>query len=418
MVIDQTLRKEIRGPKPCVTQYLDDTLLYSDDFAEHLSALDNVLTQLEAIDLKLFKCHFGASETEHLGHLTRRNQLLPTPEKVRAIRDWYEPINPTEIKSFLEMLGYYRISVPMQVPTAGKAAYELTKIGVPFDWGPHQAESFKLLKQALIDAQAFTRPDFAKPFKPFLPDTDYSKLVRVDHNPLVWLHQQTGLTGRLARWHCKLLEFNFTVISHPGRLHSNVDPLSRNLVATLLWDQDEDPDELPSYATSDSEYPPSLPQVSLCEVPTETPAWAPTVLDQEKMVEQLTRDMDRHLGWDAQQILEAATREGEAELPKTKGFDADVPQVLIRRRNFMRNGVLNTPLAENTLVERVAITILTSCPTADPEGVLSEAKKAILNMQQDCRENVVVAVRENLLAREGQNPSEGIKVNPDEASAA
>src|SRR3569833_2328363 len=39
MVMDQTLQEEISGPKPCVTQYLDDTLLYSDNFAEHLVAL-------------------------------------------------------------------------------------------------------------------------------------------------------------------------------------------------------------------------------------------------------------------------------------------------------------------------------------------------------------------------------------------
>ncbi|GAQ93044.1 putative retrotransposon protein [Klebsormidium nitens] len=142
MVMDQTLQEEISGPKPCVTEYLDDTLLYSDDFAEHLSALDTVLTKLEAIDLKLCpsKCHFGASETEHLGHLIRHNQLLPTPEKVRAIRDCYEPINPTEIESFLGMLGYNRIFVPRFAQLA-KPLHDLTKIGVPFAWGPHQAVS-------------------------------------------------------------------------------------------------------------------------------------------------------------------------------------------------------------------------------------------------------------------------------------
>ncbi|GAQ93000.1 protein with retrovirus polyprotein and Retrovirus zinc finger-like domains [Klebsormidium nitens] len=66
----------------------------------------------------------------------------------------------------------------------------------------------------------------------------------------------------------------------------------------------------------------------------------------------------------------------------------------------------------------MAITILTSCPNADPEEVLREAKKAILNMRQDCRENVIAAVRENLLSRGDQNPSEGIRDNSNEAGAA
>jgi hypothetical protein len=61
-------------------------------------------------------------------------------------------------------------------------------------------------------------------------------VARVDHNPLVWLHQQVNLQGRLARWHICLMEFNFTVEHRAGRAHSNVDPLSRNPVATLPWE--------------------------------------------------------------------------------------------------------------------------------------------------------------------------------------
>ena len=605
MVMDQTLQEEIGGPIPCVTQYLDDTLLYSNDFAQHLTELDRVLTKLESIDLKLCpsKCHFGASETEHLGHLIRHNQLLPTPEKVRAIRDWYTPKNPTEIKSFLGILGYYRGFIPRFAQLA-KPLHDLTKIGVPFEWGPHQTESFQRLKQALLDAQALTRPDFAKPF---LLDTDYSKIgigatlsqldqegrerpvafasralhgaeenysvtdgellaliwaithkfrsylfggptftVRVDHNPLVWLHQQTALTGRLARWHCKLLEFNFKVVYRPGRLHSNVDPLSRNPVATLPWENDTEADELPSYAAPGFEFPPALPQVSLCEVvrdadfsegiacspqtpvtgegahaepdhrgATEAPVkakwerevpeiedeteecanklhelslhprrlfseeeetptdeditlcwWAPQeepmVLtisaggvpeyeptaqmqapdtppavvpatdetptppqqlcaragEEEEVMEQLTRNLDQHLGWDAHQILEAATREVATEPHEPEGFDADVLQVLARRKNFERNGGLSTPLAESTLAERVAITILTSCPSAHPEEVLGEAKRAILLMRQDCREELLAAVRANLKLGPDHEASEGITPDSGETSAA
>ena len=50
MVMDHTLQEEINGPTPCVTQYLDDTLLYSSDFAEHLRALDGVLLRSRSPD--------------------------------------------------------------------------------------------------------------------------------------------------------------------------------------------------------------------------------------------------------------------------------------------------------------------------------------------------------------------------------
>jgi hypothetical protein len=61
-------------------------------------------------------------------------------------------------------------------------------------------------------------------------------MAQVDHNPLVWLHQEVNLQGRLARWHIRLMEFNFTVEHRAGRAHSNVDPLLRNPVATLPWE--------------------------------------------------------------------------------------------------------------------------------------------------------------------------------------
>jgi hypothetical protein len=79
-------------------------------FEEHLVVLEAVLTKVESIDLKLCpsKCLFGADETEHLGHLIAHNLLLPAPEKVRAIRDWIEPINVAEVRSFLGLARYYR----------------------------------------------------------------------------------------------------------------------------------------------------------------------------------------------------------------------------------------------------------------------------------------------------------------------
>jgi hypothetical protein len=95
MVMDDLLKEELRGTTPTVTQYLDDTLLFTVTFEEHLVVLEAILTKVESIDLKLSpgKCLFGADETEHLGHLIAHNLLLPAPKKVRAIRDWIEPIN-------------------------------------------------------------------------------------------------------------------------------------------------------------------------------------------------------------------------------------------------------------------------------------------------------------------------------------
>ncbi|GAQ93161.1 putative retrotransposon protein, partial [Klebsormidium nitens] len=304
-VMDITLSDEIHGPDPVATQYLDDTCVHTEAWDKHLEALDAILTKLAAINLKLCptKCLFGASEAEHLGHIVRENQLLPDPEKVKAVASWMTPINVSEVRAFLGMVGYYRHFVA-NFSRMAKPLHHLTKLGTAFEWSPEQARAFAALKKALCTAPILVRPN---PVKPFIVDTDYSTdgigaalsqvdddgkehpiafasrslhgaevnysttdgellamvwaisvkfrpylyggptfTCRVDHNPLIYLHQQRNLTGRLARWHMKLMEYNFTVVHRAGRIHSNVDPLSRH---PLHDPPEEDWDDLPAYAS-------------------------------------------------------------------------------------------------------------------------------------------------------------------------
>jgi hypothetical protein len=328
MVMDDLLQEELRGTTPTVTQYLDDTLLFTVTFEEHLVVLETVLTKVESIDLKLCpsKCFFGADETEHLGHPIAHNLLLPAPQKVRAIRDWIEPINVAEVSSFLGLAGYYRHFIH-DFAMIAKPLHGLTREHATFTWGGHEKLSMELLKDALCQTQGLTRPDFNKPF---LLDTDYSRIgigatlsqvndaneerpiafasralhgaeanysttdgellallwaitigfrsylhdgptfvARVDHNPLVWLHQQVNLQGRLARWHIRLMEFNSTVEHRACRAHSNVDPLSRNPVATLPWEIEAgELDDFPESAASEfqTQDPPAHPTMRMASL--------------------------------------------------------------------------------------------------------------------------------------------------------
>ena len=55
--------------------------------------------------------------------------------------------------------------------------------------------------------------------------TDPFTLI-TDHSALKWL-KSSQPKGRLGRWIMKLQPYNFTIIHKPGRIHSNVDALSR-----------------------------------------------------------------------------------------------------------------------------------------------------------------------------------------------
>ena len=63
--------------------YLDDILIYSKTFEEHLQHLELAFKRLEEHNLKLQpkKCSFVAKETNFLGYIISENGLQPNPEK-------------------------------------------------------------------------------------------------------------------------------------------------------------------------------------------------------------------------------------------------------------------------------------------------------------------------------------------------
>ncbi|UYV77252.1 K02A2.6-like [Cordylochernes scorpioides] len=83
--------------------YLDDILVFSDDFEDHLRRLQLLLNCLKKSGLCLYtkKCKFGAKTITVLGHEVSENGIRPDPEKIREVRDFATPKSLKEVISFL-----------------------------------------------------------------------------------------------------------------------------------------------------------------------------------------------------------------------------------------------------------------------------------------------------------------------------
>ncbi|GFU77197.1 retrovirus-related Pol polyprotein from transposon 297 [Trichonephila clavipes] len=66
--------------------YLDDIIVFSETFEDHLIRLRLVLKCLQEAGLKLnsMKCLFAAQEVKILGHLVSSNGVRPDPDKIKA----------------------------------------------------------------------------------------------------------------------------------------------------------------------------------------------------------------------------------------------------------------------------------------------------------------------------------------------
>ena len=72
--------------KSCLI-YLDDIIIFSNDFDSHLREVSEILSTLQAagLSLKLRKCHFFKKEVQYLGHIIKPGSLEIHKPNVEAL---------------------------------------------------------------------------------------------------------------------------------------------------------------------------------------------------------------------------------------------------------------------------------------------------------------------------------------------
>ncbi|KAF0738901.1 hypothetical protein Ae201684P_008866 [Aphanomyces euteiches] len=87
--------------------YLDDVIVFSADFASHLSRLRQVLQcfQDAGLKLKMSKCHWGKTSVTFLGHIVTPAGILPNLEKVKSVLKIRPLRNVAEVRAFLGLAG-------------------------------------------------------------------------------------------------------------------------------------------------------------------------------------------------------------------------------------------------------------------------------------------------------------------------
>ena len=100
----------IRGMHKFSSAYLDDLIIFSTTWEDHLTHLRAVLSRLQELGLttKPSKCQFGMTECTYLGHVVGNGVVKPEEGKLRTIDQFPQPKTKKQIKSFLELSGYYR----------------------------------------------------------------------------------------------------------------------------------------------------------------------------------------------------------------------------------------------------------------------------------------------------------------------
>lgn len=160
--------------KICII-YLDDLIIFSNSFEQHLERLELVLTRFHQCNLKsAHKCFFLQKRVKFLGHIVSDQGIETDPDKIAKVLDWPTPSNADELRSFLAFAGYYRrfikdfskITKPLSdllLPTATKKNKKL-KEQKAWIWDHEQQQTFDNLKQILTTPPILAYLDFQLPF--------------------------------------------------------------------------------------------------------------------------------------------------------------------------------------------------------------------------------------------------------------
>lgn len=272
--------------EPHVFVYLDDVVIVTRTFEQHLQVLEEVFRRLRDANLtvSITKCQFCRPQLKYLGYVIDKYGLHVDPSKVQAMLEIPSPTNVGDVRRFVGTCSWYRRFIP-NFSTILAPITALLRKSTKFCWTDECDESFRSVKELLVSAPVLSCPDYSLPFqiqcdasgfgigavlsqpqteggekvisylsrslsraernysttereclavlwaveklRPYIEGISFT--VVTDHHSLVWLQKLQDPIGRLARWSIRLQQFDFKIIHRKGSEHVVPDLLSRSV---------------------------------------------------------------------------------------------------------------------------------------------------------------------------------------------
>ena len=266
--------------------YIDDIIVYSNDWPDHLEQIRKLFQRIGEADLtiNLSKSEIGKQSLNYLGFEIGHGKIKPIMAKVQAVVNFPVPNSRKELRRFLGMAGYYRKFCKNYADVVHPLT-SLTSPKIKYTWSNECQVAFEQVKTMLASPPILSVPTFEKPFKLYVdasglglgallaqddeegnehPLSYYSKkfnhyerkystiekeglalvqslrhfayflkgrratFVYTDHNPLVFINRMKNDNQRLLRWSLLLQEYNIIIQHVPGRDNIIADRLSRS----------------------------------------------------------------------------------------------------------------------------------------------------------------------------------------------
>ena len=278
------------------TNYIDDILIFSKTFDEHVEHITRLLQaiQKEGFRLKISKCKFAEKFAKYLGHIISYNEITPLKDNLESIKKFLVPTTQKQVRQILGKINFYHKYIPDSAVTFFPL-HNLLRKNQKFIWTERCQKAFDKIKALLCSQPILTIFDNNLPIRIYTdasieglgavlkqpqengeekPVAYFSKklndcqkrkkaiyleclaikeaikywqhwlmgkkhfIVITDHKPLENLNIKSRPDEELGDLTYYLSQFNFDIKYSPGRYNIEADCLSRNPV--LEPDENED----------------------------------------------------------------------------------------------------------------------------------------------------------------------------------
>lgn len=146
--------------------YLDDVVVYSDSWEQHIVRIRALFERLAEAKLtvNLAKCELAKATVTYLGKVVGQGNVRPVRAKVLAIDNFPPPNTKRELMRFLGMVGYYR-SFCSNFSSVVAPLTDLLKKSVKFEWSLQCKQAFDNVKLLLSTAPVLAAPRIGYPFQ-------------------------------------------------------------------------------------------------------------------------------------------------------------------------------------------------------------------------------------------------------------
>jgi hypothetical protein len=162
------------GNETFVLAYVDDILVYSKTFTEHVRHLDIVVKKLTqaGFTLNADKCKFCIKEIKFLGHVISQAGVAADPTRINAILNYPRPRNQKQLRQFLGTCNFHNRFI-LKYSEYVAPLLSLLKKGTKWTWTPEKEQAFRVLRNQFANSIQLAHPREDLPFEIY---TDASKV--------------------------------------------------------------------------------------------------------------------------------------------------------------------------------------------------------------------------------------------------